>query len=251
MKKTLNSNHYSLSLLFLLLFCNACSSKEETKITNKTRINFAMQVENQDLQLNTQRYQNANGDEYTIEKLAFYMSNIKFVNTQNGQFCKEPKSYHLIRLQNSNQFSFEIENLPNGVYDAIEFAIGVDSTQNTSLDNIGDLDAANGMAWDWTTGYKFLLLEGRFFPKNNTQTKGLVVHIGENSNYVTYKLPINQKFELATGKTTTLKLKANIAEVFKTPYSIDFTINNQIMGGDEAKKVSQNYADMITVVGVE
>jgi hypothetical protein len=242
-------------LAFVMVLNLAFSCKESAKPATTLTLQFTVMVAEKSLKLNTDRYQNANGDTYSIEKFAFYLSNLKFKNSKTGQSYVVPKSYHLINLQNNNTFSFTLNDVPAGDYDILEYGLGVDAKQNTSLDQIGDLDPANGMAWDWNTGYKFISLEGRFFPPNTENVRGLVYHIGSNENYRTYQLALNKAetpnstkpLQIKSSEVNVLKLKVNIAEMFANPHKIDFSKNSTVMGGEEAAKVAENCAAMISL----
>lgn len=228
-----------------MFFLVACSSKE-TAVSNQVELNFVMQVGTEGLQLNSSKYTNANGDIYTIEKFAFYISNVVLKNKAKNITYTEPNSYHLIRIENNNKVSVSIPAVIANSYDELQFSIGVDSKANASIDKIGDLDPANGMAWDWNTGYKFLSLEGRYFPTNAT-AKGLLMHIGENENYKTITLSLSKPIEVAAGKTSTITIQTDIAQLFKSPNLINFANTNQVMSGEEAKKIAENYTTMFRV----
>lgn len=243
------------TFLLLLTFLGlnlATSCKKDEAPASNLAIKLALMVDNQALTLNTLRYNNDLGTPYQIEKFAFYLSNLKLKNTKTGASYTVPKSYHLVRAENSNIFTINISNVAAGEYDVLEYAIGVDAKQNTSLDQIGDLDPANGMAWDWNTGYKFIVLEGRYFMPNSA-TRGLVFHIGENANYKVYQLSLSntntQNLQIKTGEINSLSLNVNVAALFRSPNSIDFNKTNQVMGEEDAVKIRENSAKMISLAG--
>jgi hypothetical protein len=132
--------------------------------------------------------------------------------------------------------------VPIGSYNEINFAVGVDKNRNTSIVQVGDLDPNNNMAWDWNTGYRFVVLEGR--TKDNL---GLVFHIGTDENYQTYTIKLSKNIEITAGATANIRLTTNAAELFKTPHTINFSAINDVMRGDDAKKISQNYKDMFSI----
>jgi len=233
-------------LFIVAMFCLAACNGKETAVSNQVQLNFMMQVGTESLQLNSTKYSNANGDIYTIEKFAFYISNVILRNKAKNISYTEPISYHLVRIENTNTVSISIPAVIANNYDELQFSIGVDSKANASIDKLGDLDPANGMAWDWNTGYKFLSLEGRYFP-TNAPAKGLLMHIGENENYKTITLSLNKPIEVATGKTSTITIQTDIAQLFKSPNLINFANTNQVMGGEDAKKIAQNYTTMFRV----
>ncbi len=108
-----------------------------------------------------------------------YLSNIA-LRRADGTWWKESNSYHLMEMPGRGIADpvFTLSRVPAGSYTAISFGFGVDSTMNRSVDKKGDLDPANGMAWDWNTGYRFLVMEGA-----DQSDTAVVWHIGEAINY--------------------------------------------------------------------
>jgi hypothetical protein len=217
----------------------ACQKDEKTTATTGTiTITVENTVDGQPLQLETGTY-SQEGRQYLISRFDYYLSNFQFKNSNNTTFSV-PNSYHLIRTQrNNNKTTLTIKDVPIGSYNAINFAVGVDKNRNTSIVQVGDLDPNNNMAWDWNTGYRFVVLEGK--TKDNL---GLVFHIGTDENYQTCAFKLPKNIEITAGSTANIRLTANAAELFRTPNTINFSDINNVMGGDNAKKISENYKDM-------
>ena len=95
-------------------------------------------------------YKNAFGEEYTVSKLKYYISNISLNN------YKEKESYHLIDAFASDSFSIA---LPAERYNDLKFLLGVDSTKNCSGAQSGALDPFYDMFWTWNSGYTMFKLE--------------------------------------------------------------------------------------------
>ena len=70
-------------------------------------------------------YTNAFGEDYSIQKFKYYVSNIKADN----HFEKE--SYHLVDASKQESLSFEFP-LEAGNYNSLDFMLGVDSLRNCS-----------------------------------------------------------------------------------------------------------------------
>jgi hypothetical protein len=239
----------NLLAFFVLLFAFvSCKTENQTAALGRLQIAFNLKVGNKPLELNKPIYTNEFGTNYQIEKLAFYVSNVVLRNSKTNASYSEPNSYHLISM-NGGKLDFEIANIPLGSYDQIELAIGVDAKRNTSIDQIGDLDPNNGMAWDWKTGYKFLSLEGKFFPTNGV-TKGLILHIGTDENYKVCKFEVANSFAMTGNKTVNCKMEADFSKLFSSPNQIDFNTASSIMGGENAQKVAQNYVNLLRLTEV-
>ncbi|WP_020526395.1 MbnP family protein [Flexithrix dorotheae] len=234
---------FGLIILTVLLFNSCEKDNNEPSETGSLKLIISHLNDGAPLELETREYTNEMGNNYTISEFKFYLSNIKLRNKSNGKFYIEPESYHLVRrLPDTHQFELTIENVPLGEFNELEFAVGVDNSKNYSLDNVGDLDPSNNMAWDWNSGYKFLLLEGEFFPENEDK-KGLVFHIGSDANYRKILLPTGtENINIKEAQTTTIQLEVEVSEIFKDPTSIDFKENNVVMFDAISNKVADNYA---------
>jgi hypothetical protein len=227
----------------LAISITACQKDEKTTTSTTGNIRVVLQhtVDGQALQLETGTY-SQEGKQYIISRFDYYLSNFQLKNTNNTAFS-EANSYHLVRTQrNTSTSNFEIKNVPVGTYNQLNFALGVDKARNTSIVQAGDLDPNNNMAWDWNTGYRFVVLEGK--TKDNL---GLVFHIGTDENYQTCSFKLPKNIEVIAGKTTKIQINTNVAELFRTPHTVNFLEMNDVMGGDNAKKISENYKDMFTV----
>jgi hypothetical protein len=232
----------------LLLGCVACSG-ESPKVTplGNAMLVFDIQVESMPLEINKPIYKQLETS-YQIEKFAFYVSNIMLKDTKTKLSYKVPESYHLLNF-NDNKLSINLDKVPTGNYDSLFFGLGIDSQRNTSLDQIGDLDPNNGMAWDWKTGYKFLSVEGKLFPTNQNP-KGLVVHIGTDENYQNFAFAL-PTMTVGTKKPSICKIMTNIAAMFNGGHRINFLETNSIMGGENAKKIAQNSKNCFKITSVE
>ena len=255
-----------LALAFLLAFSVSCSDKDDDdavacnpctepgltvpdSLAGEFTMSFNHTSDGQAITIaldNTvQPYKNALNQPYNVTNLKYYVSNVKLVNSQNGKSFTEPNSYHLIDLK-AGKTSFTFTGIPVKTYDKVEFSIGVDSVQNTHIDQKGDLNPNGDMAWTWNTGYIFFKLDG--FTSNN---KGLGLHIGGTSNYKKLSFPLNQNVTFQKGKPVTANVSVKLEEFFHNPNVINFDSIYHIMGGPYAKLFAENYADgMFNVVSI-
>lgn len=188
------------------------------------------------------RYRTENGDSITFSSFLYYISNIQLKNA-TGNIYAVPNSYHLVYATRDNHiFQFKIA-VPQGTYQSISLGLGVDDSKNSSLDNVGDLDPSNEMAWDWNTGYKFIKLEGRIIENNQPLTnRSVVLHPGENRNYRTFSYNLGS-LTLENGKETTISFLVQADELFKNPYLIDLKQKGSYMFGGEADTILTNAAN--------
>lgn len=241
-------------LLFSLLFFISCEDDNDNNIlpTSSIQFNISHLVDGEAIEFNTKRYTNEVGNEYDIQEFKYYVSNVKLRNTSTGELFIVPESYHLVNpTQDNPDFTIDIENVPLGNFNEIEFAIGVDNSKNYSTDNVGDLDPSSNMVWNWDTGYKFLLLEGNFYPADGSDKRGLVYHVGSDQNYRILRYPLGNSLTLEAGKTTQINFQTEVSEIFKNPTTMDFNEFNVVKFQEVTSQIADNYSNMLTLQGVE
>jgi hypothetical protein len=244
---TMNKLKY-LFLFSLLFVFNGCYNEPQDHSDDEGKVvillQFLNKVNGETLQLgSSKKYTDASGEEFYIEKLKYYISNIKLRNAKNGTYFIEPMSYHLISSEQTSGPSIELE-IPTGEYDQLQFGIGVDAEKNTSMSYDGDLDPNNSMAWDWASGYKFLVLEGKYFtPTTGVDGGGLVFHIGENKNYKTVTIPMQSTPITMNDHHKTITVNVAVEEMWKAPNPVKFDDIHEAMSGDNASKIADNYAE--------
>jgi hypothetical protein len=239
-------------LMVYVTACNDSDNQVEENITGNAKLVVTILNDGQPLTLDTRTYTNAAGNDYTVSEFKFYLSNVKLRNTNTGALYIEPDSYHLVeRTPESHIYEIDIPEVTLANYNELEFAIGVDNSQNYSLDNIGALDPSNNMAWDWNTGYKFLLLEGKFTAQNEEQA-GIIFHIGGDSNYKRITLPTDNDVAVSSNKSAIFYIDVEVSQIFTEPTTINFNTNNVVMFDSLANKVAANFAkNVFSLTNVE
>lgn len=246
--------YYILPLLVCLLSCSKRpgGTVQTNPETPQVKLQFSNVVDGEPLVLKTQTYTNAYGNTYQADAYKYYISNIKFTSA-NGKEFSEPESYHLIDQEMESTLGFTIKDIPEGNYTKIRFLVGVDSIRNSTGAQTGALDPANGMIWDWNTGYIMAKLEGR---TPHSDSKYITFHLGgykgENSvlRYITLDLPGG--LTITKDKIPVIHIQSDVAEWFKTPYTINFENTSIIMSaGSAAAKIADNYSDMFSITKVE
>ncbi len=251
MRSVSNSLLFVAILVMVFAGFEACSSDDEGAITTGS---ITLQVTNliggQPLEVGSTRYTNENGDEFDVSEFKFFISNIKLRNNTSGELFVAPDSYHLVEATaTSHMFEFTIADVPAGSYDQIELAIGVDNGSNTSIDQLGDLDPTSNMAWNWNTGYKFLLIEGQYYPAG-ADAAPMVYHIGSDPNY--RKLTYPASLTVAAGGTNTVNFTTEVQNIFRSPNTIAFNADGPVKGGDVATAVAENYGtDFLTLTNAQ
>lgn len=222
----------------------ACSSDDETEVQSFT-FSFDVAVGNESMVFDSKKYQTPGNQIMTFERLKVYISNIQLRDFETGELYSENDSYHLISFDADQQTaSFTLAEVPASFQvSEIIFSIGVDPDANTSIDQMGDLDPTNGMAWDWNTGYKFLLLEGRYFSENEGIGEEIKMHIGTDKNYFTMSWLLSEPLSMATAQqqSFTLDAMAPIGQV-------DFSEGTVFMNDERGDEIALNYKESLFYV---
>lgn len=244
--------------LLLLVSLTTCQEEatDDMRDTASLTIQLTHLVNGEALKYNTQAYTNAVGENFFIQDFKYYLSNIKLRNAASGAFYLQPASYHLVRPEEGQAFEIQLEGVPVGTYGEIEFAIGVDNGANTSTDKVGALDPSNEMAWDWNTGYKFLLLEGKFGSTEVLMEDALVYHIGGDPNYRVITFNLGQldlpSLTLTHNLRQTIAIEADLGAIFAEPNPVSLAEHPVVMGDPFSEKVADNYAGhMFQIMAIE
>lgn len=181
------------------------------------------------------KYPAPNGDgTYYVSDFMFYVSNIRLMASDGEEFT-EPDSYHLLKFPEGETYSIVLDSELAGKFDKLELSIGIDSAANLSAEPRGDLNPTNPMAWSWTDGYKFLLLEGKYFPAQGGSLP-LVYHPGFSENRKVLVFDVDG--------TSAVEFKIDINALFTGPNTIDFHTHPEILfNAEHTALLAANYAE--------
>ncbi|WP_340153324.1 MbnP family protein [uncultured Marivirga sp.] len=226
-------------LLFALLAVISLSCTDETIEGGPLEFNFFHKAGSEDFQYNTV-YQNAAGNEFSLRLWRTYITEIQLVDTE-GSITAFTPSYHLIEPKEGNKFTFSLPFVKQDEYAAINFNIGIREDTNLSESTSGNLDPSNNMAWNWTTGYKFIRMDGEF-EDNAGNRRGVVVHIGTENNFkpqsFTFQTPL-----VVNASGAELNFELDLLEAFQNPNTIDFEQLSDFQFNNEADLIGENYAE--------
>lgn len=216
---------------------------------SKVKLEFFNKVDAANLTLGTQWYKNDAGDSFKVNTFNYYISNIK-LNGTKGTYT-EPESYHLIKHGVDSSRSFDLSNVPYDTYTSMTVMIGVDSARNVSGAQTGALDPIHEMFWGWKTGYIMMKLEG-YSPQSTGFDSVIMYHIGGHSGkwagQRVVTLPFANPIKVSKDGVNHVHIDANVAILFRAPYSINFHDNPVIMSIDEkSDMIATNYAKMLSV----
>ncbi len=220
--------------------------------TQNVNMRFQNKVGDLPLIIDSVNYKNELTQDFTISKFKFYISNVRFENTNGTQTA--PSTSFLIDQEDSLSLSTNSISIPSGIYSSIEFILGVDSLHNVSGAQNGALDVVNAMFWTWNSGYIFMKLEGNS-SFSNSPGHFFEYHIGgfkEPYNAIRkIKLTFDQPVEILKHKLTDILIKVNVLEILQHPNSIDFSKNSSIVEPFQSKIVSDNYEDIFSIINIK
>jgi len=209
---------------------------------------FDHYVGNEVLQLDTVTYKNELGQPFTITKFKYYIGNVRLKKANGGEVVLN--DYYLVNEDEAQTKKVNLY-LPEGEYSGISFIIGVDSLHNCSGVQAGALDPVNAMFWAWNTGYIFLKLEGKS-PASKSPGNIFEYHIGgykQPANCIrTVSLSFPQPMAIKNDYNRELRVKADAAEVLKSPATIDISQLSSVTDFHNATTIADNYADMFSIL---
>jgi hypothetical protein len=244
-----------LAVLFMLGFTTACNDKDSpaTDITGTVKLSFSNVVNTAPMVLNTQTYANPAGENYTISKFKYYITNIEVGNASAKAMEKD--SYHLVDQSIASSQSFNVSMGVNN-YTTLSFLLGVDSTRNVSGAQTGALDPLNDMFWTWNSGYIMAKMEGNS-PVSTQPNNKVEYHIGGFSGAnnvlkkITLTMPAGKTLDVRESKTSEIKITADFARWWQNPNNITIAaLPVCTTPGTQAKQIADNYANMFTLTDV-
>ncbi len=237
---------YMLFLVLSLTAISSCTEEDELQLAFYA-LHFEHTVQNEKLEF-AREYSTSDGQSYSIQAFKYYISNISLENSKTGERHFIPNSYHLLQETGTGSARIILPNIPPRNYDKIHLAWGIDAIKNTSLDNMGDLDPANEMAWNWNTGYKFLLMEGKLRPSD----RPMVYHIGFDHNFKELSFDLPETVRLEDRNQARFDFEVRIDRILEGEFQINLEQNNNVMGGPAADQIARNiHAGFIRFRGLE
>lgn len=230
-------NKTALIVLFFILLLS-CHTDNDDKVSNVTvSFNFSHHwdgtpVTNQDF--NTIKFPNENGEQLSIERLRYLISDITFT-TQTGEVLTT-NDYNLVDVTNAENLTFTpTMAVPNGVYTNVSFTFGFKNEKNTD----GAYQDLNTASWNVPMmlggGYHYMQLDGKFI-NNTSAEQGFNYHairaVDTSGSELTF--PQNTFIIVNLGSVTinnniVFNIGMNIAEWFKNPNTWDLNTYNQML----------------------
>ncbi|MGI4885241.1 MAG: MbnP family protein [Janthinobacterium lividum] len=242
-----------LSVVFLATLALAgCKKNDETPANQTGEVDIELEhtVGAAPLALSTQTYTTPAGDQFTVSKFKYYLSNLKLTKTDGTQYAV-PESYYLVDAASSASQHLALTGVPVGDYTGLAFTIGVDSARNVSGAQTGALDVNNDMFWTWNSGYIFTKFEGTSPQAPHAAgatTGGLIFHIGgfkspnNTIRTVSPAFPSGTNLLVRADHTPEIHYEVDVLKMFTGPTTVRFATLSNTMGGANSVLVANNYA---------
>jgi hypothetical protein len=236
--------------LFLIPVFSVHSHKKITAIKNTgiVKVRFVNTIKGKPVELNTRKYSNPFGEEYSVSKFKYYIGHLSFT----GDAVIMEESYHLVDESKPESLYFDFTIKP-GTYTSIAFMLGVDSLHNVRGAQTGALDPLNDMFWTWNSGYVMAKLEGNS-PQSALVNNKLEYHIGGFSGLhsvlknISLNFPQENALAVKPGKTSEIIIEADIDGWWGPANDIKIAEHPVCSTpGALAKKIANNYSNMFRI----
>lgn len=254
-----------LFILFLGVCLNAYCQK-----TGSLAIQFDNVVGNEDLVLKDKQYTNANGEQFNVTLLQYFVSNFRIKRKDGSEYVvPQNESYFLVREHLPETQRVVLNNIPKGDYVGVNFVIGVDSLRSASevsqrkgcLDVGGD---GKDMYWAWNSGYIFVKMEGTSpqIPLTGNRKEpiflyhiGLFGGMGDKKTLNNIKLATldfgKEKVKIKADKNTTIGIKTDAVKLFNGSTNVSLSTNPVVMASPFSAKIADNYTSMFLYDGLK
>ena len=235
-------------IIYSLLFLMSPLLSYSQAPTGQLKITFTNSVNNVPIILKDKVYQNPFGEDYTVNKLKYYVGNYSL----SESIIKKSKHHYFLVDASAQNNCLTIE-VPVGEYNNLGFTLGVDSIDNCSGAQTGALDPINDMFWTWNSGYVFFKLEG-FSPSSSADLQRIQYHIGgykgDNNAATAIQLFPTDQSMIAIKKNTTTEIEVvlHLDDFWNTPHAIKINETPVCMlPGALAKKIASNFNGLFSI----
>ncbi len=223
--------------LFLLLLLAGCREDEPitpSPTTGTLRLTLVPEWEGVPMERFTE-YRNISDYRMTVELLKMHLGELRLVKDGGEQRMAEATYWDLGEGPVTQEWT-----VPKGTYTSFLGALGVPSELNyADPADYGPghpLNVSNGTYWNWATGYRFVMFEGRYDP-DPASTAPLIsafaIHTGMDTCYAELDLTPSAPIVVNGGGTTTVTVRIAVDRFFHSPSgTIDLATENTAHGNN-------------------
>lgn len=180
-------------------------------------------------------YRNFSDYRTTVEMLKLYLGDLRLVANDDSAHVASVAYFDIEGGRDTAEW-----NVPVGTYTALHAGLGVPESINHSdpaaYAGGHPLSIDNGTHWNWNTGYRFVLFEGRYDPdpaSTGVLLNAFSLHTGLDTAYMELQLVPSQPIVIAEGATTELVVRVAVDRFFHGPAgTVDLATENQAHGSE-------------------
>lgn len=259
---------YYIQIFLAALLATGCSKDEKVNPSGEDPVKSTLSIQfdniagERNLQLGTGVYTNALGEQFKVDLLKYYITNIKVKNVQGVEYTVPKDSSYFLVSEADAASQFVKVRVPEGEYASLTFILGVDSLSSVMdvskrtgvLDPSGGMD--EGMYWEWNMGYIFFKMEGTsdLAPADPSGRRKFRYHIGGFGGYsaptinniksVTIDLTKAGVAKVRAGREANVHLMVDILKMFNGATNVSIAKYPTVMFSDFSTKIAANYAQM-------
>ena len=210
------------------------------------------------LVMNSLRYESGAGEVFSVSRLSYLLSSFE-LQREDGTWLGVGDAVVWVDLE-KRKTRFVLEDVPEGRFSAIRFAMGVGAERNHADPAQWPADhplnaGVNQLHWNWQDGYIFAALEGRYRSERKVKQgsgalSGFVYHFANDWNLEKVLLPI----ALDTQQTLELSLRFDVLRWLNGPARLSFVEDGDSThskkGDGIARKLRLNVSQAFAVDGV-
>ncbi|HAA13322.1 MAG TPA: hypothetical protein DCE41_17185 [Cytophagales bacterium] len=219
-------------------------------------------------------YTTEDGQSFNLSTLRYYLGKIVLTGPEGAYFEDEiavdasgTRGYYLVNEAETTSSSIVLEGIPAGIYDAVQFIIGIDEDGIEQGAAGGILDPAEGAwFWNWNAGYIGLGIEGSAEDSGQeyvdwgggfeTLEGTFAYHIGgwkdvaDNENFVnnikTVSLPLGTTIEVQSDLAPTAHVVVDVLNLLDG-VGVDFSTTYAVHSPREGMTIADGISDMFMV----
>ena len=238
-----NLKNFILFAVTVLIF-SSCIKNHSLEITplynGNVIITFSHKVKGENLKFDTMLYKTSLGNEYEIDNLKYFISEISFHSVKKAwQEITMDKGIHYVDASDNYSCSWWVNDLfPAGSYDTVSFTFGLNEHQN--LTGLFPDPPQRDMLWPEILGggYHYMMMDLKWENSSMTQAQPFNFHLGIGQMYAGdtlntdsiigyiqnyFRVRIPCKLEITQGKYHQVILEMNLEKWFDGKYAFDFS----------------------------
>jgi hypothetical protein len=204
------------------------------------------EVNGHPLVLNEARYTNAAGNNYSISRLEYIVTDFR-LERENGASV-ELKDHHYVNPEDVSTQEFTGTGIASGSYTALSFTFGIPGKDNVTGSLPNEMKY-NNMAWPQPMGggYHYMKMEGSY--SAGDEEGSFLVHTGPSrGGDYSFSAALPLAFEIDGGDWE-IRIVMDVDEWFKNPNVYDFAGRGMIMGNQDAQTILLANGDSVFSLG--